>query len=607
MGDDAAIKDETSARNTRKSNRMQPGSISPPRSAQHSKDLQEPSPVEPPSARMTGKKAQSLNEEVEIDEQDSTDDSPRIQSAPTSGFGDLSGGHVCLCQPGPKIPRPRNAFILYRQHHQHAIVARNPGLANPEISKIIGEQWKAENDTEKKVWQDLAQEEKARHQEQYPEYRYQPRRLGKPGSLPSNLSEQHATVDKYRCPRCGGRSIKTPTSPFLNTSGIPCLPPPNISDNLTPTIRYIPMMNNLDLESPALRRQRPGPSNLSNIQVPTLAAVDTPMYSPLSPDSKRRRYDYPDSGRRSDTGPYYTHARRESLPPIRQSPLNTATMAPPRTPRRVSADLSVMLSQVHDQSRSVEAMAMSVPYNIKIRVLGRITPPLKEPGPTSPANQVRGAILAVEGDDLAAIGELSTWLKDFLEKDKEYHPRIAQPPTMSGEDKKDVTFEDYLDLIREWHAKSREMIEFITTPMSPPAISNSTDSNSTNSNASSHSEPSNAHVSTSPKPIVILPTYQLHASNVYTSRIPITDAYSPTDHWQWMATLWRGTVGPDLTIYVESGERKEGGTSKLVEVDDQVRYLTVRKEKGARFEDSALRRVGFEVGEWVRGIGSKWK
>jgi hypothetical protein len=49
------------------------------------------------------------------------------------------------------------AFILYRQHHQQAIIARNPGLNNPDISKIIGEQWKAEGEESKKVWQDLAQ------------------------------------------------------------------------------------------------------------------------------------------------------------------------------------------------------------------------------------------------------------------------------------------------------------------------------------------------------------------------------------------------------------------------------------------------------------------
>jgi hypothetical protein len=35
-------------------------------------------------------------------------------------------------------------------------VARHPGLANPEISKIIGEQWQSEFDAVKSEWKALA-------------------------------------------------------------------------------------------------------------------------------------------------------------------------------------------------------------------------------------------------------------------------------------------------------------------------------------------------------------------------------------------------------------------------------------------------------------------
>lgn len=81
----------------------------------------------------------------------------------------------CLCQPDPKIPRPRNgkipsvakydhkltestaAFILYRQHYQAAVVAQNPGLANPDISKIIGEQWRKLPQETKDEWKALAE------------------------------------------------------------------------------------------------------------------------------------------------------------------------------------------------------------------------------------------------------------------------------------------------------------------------------------------------------------------------------------------------------------------------------------------------------------------
>jgi hypothetical protein len=49
------------------------------------------------------------------------------------------------------------AFILYRQHHQAAVVVQHPGLPNPEISKILGEQWRNLPAQTKKKWQALAE------------------------------------------------------------------------------------------------------------------------------------------------------------------------------------------------------------------------------------------------------------------------------------------------------------------------------------------------------------------------------------------------------------------------------------------------------------------
>lgn len=61
--------------------------------------------------------------------------------------------------PQPLTPYPDLAFMLYRQHFQAAVVARNPGLANPEISKIIGKQWREEDQNVKDTWDDLAEVE----------------------------------------------------------------------------------------------------------------------------------------------------------------------------------------------------------------------------------------------------------------------------------------------------------------------------------------------------------------------------------------------------------------------------------------------------------------
>ncbi|EGZ70041.1 hypothetical protein NEUTE2DRAFT_91123 [Neurospora tetrasperma FGSC 2509] len=163
------------------------------------------------------------------------------------GGGGVQRDLICLCTPAPKVPRPRNAFILYRQHHQARVVADHPGLANPEISKIIGEKWRAESDLHKEEWKQLAEEEKLHHQRKYPEYKYQPRRgnkhtstssivvgvgagggtgsnrgspttpggpggiggIGGSGGIGGGGGQEHPG----RCPNCGGRYIATPRTP----------------------------------------------------------------------------------------------------------------------------------------------------------------------------------------------------------------------------------------------------------------------------------------------------------------------------------------------------------------------------------------------------------
>ena len=57
-------------------------------------------------------------------------------------------------------------------------IADNPGASNPQISKILGERWAQESDEVKAQWKKLADEESKRHRQQYPDYRFQPKRRG---------------------------------------------------------------------------------------------------------------------------------------------------------------------------------------------------------------------------------------------------------------------------------------------------------------------------------------------------------------------------------------------------------------------------------------------
>ncbi|KAL8380707.1 hypothetical protein RB595_005133 [Gaeumannomyces hyphopodioides] len=149
---------------------------------------------------------------------------PRHESAPLNSPD--SGNHICLCTPAPKIPRPRNAFILYRQNKQAQVAARNPGLPNPEISKIIGSQWQKEPEEVKNFWRHNAIEEKRNHEKQYPGYKYAPRRATKTGlSALRNLSlgdpycaPGDSSSSSSHCPKCGGRFINMPATPGLPTT-----------------------------------------------------------------------------------------------------------------------------------------------------------------------------------------------------------------------------------------------------------------------------------------------------------------------------------------------------------------------------------------------------
>ena len=125
------------------------------------------------------------------------------------------------------------------------------------------------------------------------------------------------------------------------------------------------------------------------------------------------------------------------------------------------------------------------------------------------------------------------------------------------------------------------------------------------------------------------------------------------DHWQWGATLWRGAVGADVTVAVQkaaaiplavvgaaghdtspgnnihshgkdnhhnnnkggvggevTGGHEKGrnggsggsGSGSGVEVRlEDARAVVVRGEREGGVGEGGLRRVGFEIGEWVRG------
>lgn len=107
----------------------------------------------------------------------------RLVSGPTDD-PDLNARLLmkCTCRKKDpnRIPRPRNAFILFRQkHHQELLEEGGKIRTNPEVSKELGRRWRNLPPEEKAYWVKQAEEEKKRHAEKYPNYKYTPKRNSK--------------------------------------------------------------------------------------------------------------------------------------------------------------------------------------------------------------------------------------------------------------------------------------------------------------------------------------------------------------------------------------------------------------------------------------------
>ncbi|EOQ98813.1 Mating-type M-specific polypeptide Mc [Wallemia ichthyophaga EXF-994] len=90
--------------------------------------------------------------------------------------------------PKPAIPRPRNAWIIYRSHKSKEL--REAAVSQPTnrpdsraISATVSDLWQKEAEEVKEKFTELAKDEKRMHRTLWPDYKYQPRKAGRPRQL----------------------------------------------------------------------------------------------------------------------------------------------------------------------------------------------------------------------------------------------------------------------------------------------------------------------------------------------------------------------------------------------------------------------------------------
>ena len=141
--------------------------------------------------------------------------------------------------------------------------------------------------------------------------------------------------------------------------------------------------------------------------------------------------------------------------------------------------------------------------------------------------------------------------------------------------------------------------------------------------SSTASKPGHQHQSPNSRllPVAVVSDgYSLTAADKWAEALPINDAYRADDHWRWVATLWRGIVGADLTVYVQqmpaeekaAGEEQNGGNGgancvEFANADHSVLVLRMADDGQGRggMDEKLERRLGFEIMEWVRSGGFK--
>ncbi|KAI9931339.1 hypothetical protein MW887_011003 [Aspergillus wentii] len=567
-------------------------------------------------------------------------------SANSSAKDRESAVNFCLCQPEPKIPRPRN------------------GLANPDISKIIGKQWKALPQETRDEWKDLALEEKARHLQQYPGYRYQPRRSGRDGnSRQTSSGISHNPSGSTVCNRCGGRIMNAPTGPTepagpTESPNSPSYPPPIHAPNSNAAPSHIECMVHSSHSRSADPNRPPNPVRIGSngeLQPSRQRRYEENGSGSLSPDSKRRRFNsqptlkanlhrdkspespYPISPYLPSSDSGYSRAMIQMLhnnprlfrnvteypppdPSLRLPPIKTAVIAP---------NVMTPVTPFAADGLNLESTVMTIPFLNKIKVLAKISPPLV-PSFRDGASPQRGAVIAVDGQDSIHVMNAVDYLYHALQKEGRYNVRVFEGPEIrprrgsSGSGKMGDTTMDYLDIISAWHRISDDIVSFVRPSLGSPELKPVEEDTcsgvspktiipktadlhigsppQSNENYSESSSPSGTDQYS--VPIALVPRYQLTTADTFACSIPIKDAYAPLDHWQWMASLWRACVGPDITVYIRDCEKDElerfGGNPVEVRLQD-ARTVVVRRAMGSsrEAEEKALKRVGFEIEDYL--------